>query len=96
MRENFDGSDKIFQNIAQGQLIDEGEKEKFLNSGVKIFGKNYEMHRLFISLTSTKKKIRFIHIHGEIGSGKTALAKHIAYYCNQRGYFTNTVQYYDF
>lgn len=51
MKKNYDGSHKIFQDIKEGQLIEEGYKELFINSGVKIFGRNHDIYKIFNNLT---------------------------------------------
>ena len=73
----------IFSDLKAGTIENLSNDPDIITGFNKIFGRNIAMQNLFLILTDQehKKKIRFIHVYGISGSGKTALVNEVAKYC---------------
>ncbi|KAL4434528.1 hypothetical protein ABPG74_007312 [Tetrahymena malaccensis] len=80
---------KIMSELPEGNIIEKSNLDfnhPIFQDQSKIFGRNMEIFKIYKAfMNNTKIKFRFVALHGDLGTGKTAVAKKVARHLKERG-----------
>ncbi|EAS04919.2 AAA family ATPase (macronuclear) [Tetrahymena thermophila SB210] len=80
---------KIMSDLPEGNIIEKSNLDfnhPIFQDQSKIFGRNMEIFKIYKAfMNNTKIKFRFVALHGDLGTGKTAVAKKVARHLKERG-----------
>ncbi|KAL4481100.1 hypothetical protein ABPG72_015055 [Tetrahymena utriculariae] len=86
---------KIMSELPEGSIIEKSNLDfnhPIFQDQSKIFGRNMEIFKIYKAfMNNTKIKFRFVALHGDLGTGKTAVAKKVARHLKERGHVVEII-----